>query len=95
MAQLRDDGRQDCKCSGCRITRIRMMRWTRPAPVPPGYLTARTLGPYAAGSAVPRMEISVKARKRAQSWRKPTSGSTQTRLPTLAHLATLSLLVDD
>lgn len=65
------------------------------APVPPGYLTARTLGPYAAGSAVPRMEISVKARKRAQSWRKPTSGSTQTRLPTLAHLATLSLLVDD
>lgn len=29
MAQLRDDGRQDCKCSGCRITRIRMMRWTR------------------------------------------------------------------
>jgi hypothetical protein len=29
MAQLRDDGRGDCECSGCRITRIRMMRWER------------------------------------------------------------------
>jgi hypothetical protein len=29
MAQLLDDGRQDCDCTGCGITRIRMMRWER------------------------------------------------------------------
>lgn len=29
MARLRDDGRDGCDCSGCRITGIRMMRWGR------------------------------------------------------------------
>jgi hypothetical protein len=49
MAQLRDDGREDCNCNGCRISRIRIARWKRqresrpdlPPPEPWGHTPRR------------------------------------------------------
>ena len=49
MARLRDDGRDDCTCSGCAISRIRMKRWERqrefrpdlPPPEPWGHTPKR------------------------------------------------------
>ena len=49
MAHLRDDGRDDCTCGGCRITGIRNSRWERqrefrpdlPPPPPWGHTPRR------------------------------------------------------